>query len=242
MPSPHKIAGAQHFFGVFCLVSWLVHYSLFQSRSLISKSRRNLHRATPEDTAPAFLTHFFGRGLADKEYLISRFQAMANGDIPQVLPEAPKAKGRRRVKRATAILTGVTVADILVAGRCAGLLTTAPPGNAANRQTGNESLTALTGQKDQLSAPLDDHRHSEDTRPGPRTATHQLRSRSRTSPQAPSRTSHRAVARAVAAGPTAVGRRGAGPAIFIHERRFVRPVDLDTAAQVELAGNCGSPR
>ena len=53
---------------------------------------------------------------------------MANGDIPQGQLEAPNAKGRRRAKRATAILTGVRVADsigadILVAGRCAGLLT-----------------------------------------------------------------------------------------------------------------------
>ena len=66
----------------------------------------------PDNTAATFLTHFFGSGLIDEEYLILKVQAMANGDIRQAQPGAPKAKVRRRTKRATAaILTEVTVAS-----------------------------------------------------------------------------------------------------------------------------------
>ena len=65
----------------------------------------------PDNTAATFLTHFFDSELIDEEYLILKVQAMANGDIRQAKPGAPKAKVRRRTKRATAILTEVTVAS-----------------------------------------------------------------------------------------------------------------------------------
>ena len=45
-----------------------------------------------------------------------------------------------------------------------GYLPTAPPRNASNRQSGSRRLTAPTGQNDQLSALLDDHRHAVDKR------------------------------------------------------------------------------
>ena len=63
--------------------------------------------AIPGNTADTFLVHFFGGGLDDERYVVERFKARADGDIVPVLAEAPKAKGRRKVKRATATLRAV---------------------------------------------------------------------------------------------------------------------------------------
>ena len=52
--------------------------------------------AMPGNTADTFLVHFFGTGLTDDKYAVERFQAMADGDIRPVRPEA---KGRRKAKR-----------------------------------------------------------------------------------------------------------------------------------------------
>ena len=59
-------------------------------------------------TAATFLTHFFGRGLADERYVVERFQAMADGDIRR-LPGGASAtgKGRHKPQRVTATLKAV---------------------------------------------------------------------------------------------------------------------------------------
>ena len=51
--------------------------------------------AVPRNTAATFLTHFFGRGLADDTYVVERFKALASGDIRPCSAESPGA-GRRR--------------------------------------------------------------------------------------------------------------------------------------------------
>jgi len=55
--------------------------------------------AMPGNTAETFLVHFFGTGLADDRYVVERFRALACGDIRPIHPEAPNAKGERKVKR-----------------------------------------------------------------------------------------------------------------------------------------------
>ena len=59
------------------------------------------------DTASTFLTHFFGRGLADDRYVVQRFKSMVDGDIRPVLVETPKGKGRRKAKHAVVSLKAV---------------------------------------------------------------------------------------------------------------------------------------
>ena len=63
--------------------------------------------AMPGNTAETFLVHFFGTGLADDRYVVERFRARADGDIVPAPAEALAAKGRRKVKRATATLKAV---------------------------------------------------------------------------------------------------------------------------------------
>ena len=57
-------------------------------------------------TAATFLTHFFGRGLADERYVVERFRAMADGDIRRLPGEAP-AKTGRGARRTVATLKAV---------------------------------------------------------------------------------------------------------------------------------------
>jgi len=57
-------------------------------------------------TTATFLTHFFGRGLADERYVVERFRAMADGDIRQLPGEIP-AKTGRGAKRTVATLKAV---------------------------------------------------------------------------------------------------------------------------------------
>lgn len=65
--------------------------------------------AVPRNTAAAFLTHFFGSGLADDRYVVERLRALAPGDIRPCSGEnpAPATKGKHRAKRATASLKAV---------------------------------------------------------------------------------------------------------------------------------------
>ena len=63
--------------------------------------------AMPGNTAETFLVHFFGTGLADDRYVVERYRARADGDIVPAPAEALAAKGRRKVKRATATLKAV---------------------------------------------------------------------------------------------------------------------------------------
>ena len=63
--------------------------------------------AMPGNTAETFLVHFFGTGLADDRYVVERFRARADGDIVPAPAEALAAKGRCKVKRATATLKAV---------------------------------------------------------------------------------------------------------------------------------------
>ena len=63
--------------------------------------------AMPGNTADTFLVHFFGSGLADDRYVVERYRARADGDIVPAPAEALAAKGRRKVKRATATLKAV---------------------------------------------------------------------------------------------------------------------------------------
>ena len=53
----------------------------------------------PGNTADTFLIHFFGTGLADEQYVVERFKAMADGDIRPVRPEAAGANGRGKTTR-----------------------------------------------------------------------------------------------------------------------------------------------
>ena len=57
-------------------------------------------------TTATFLTHFFGRGLADERYVVERFHAMADGDIRRLPGEAP-AKTGRGARRTVATLRAV---------------------------------------------------------------------------------------------------------------------------------------
>ena len=65
----------------------------------------NVAMAIPGN-ASTFLTHFFGRGLADERYVVERFRAMADGDIRR-WPGDATAKRRRGAKRVTATVTAV---------------------------------------------------------------------------------------------------------------------------------------
>ena len=72
----------------------------------------NTAMAMPGNTASTFLTHLFGSGLEDDRYVVERFQALADGDIRPVRPEASPdreatKKGRRKAKRVTASLAAV---------------------------------------------------------------------------------------------------------------------------------------
>ena len=55
----------------------------------------------PKPEANTFLTHLFGRGLADERYAVERFRSTIDGDIRPLPPEEPK-NGARRRKRVTA--------------------------------------------------------------------------------------------------------------------------------------------
>ena len=63
--------------------------------------------AMPGNTADTYLVHRFGTGLADDRYAVERFVARTNGDIVSVPAETHTAKGRRKVRRATATLKAV---------------------------------------------------------------------------------------------------------------------------------------
>jgi len=63
--------------------------------------------AIPGNTANTFLVHLFGTGLADDRYVVERFRARADGDIVPAPAEAPRTKGGRKTKRATATLKAV---------------------------------------------------------------------------------------------------------------------------------------
>ena len=77
--------------------------------------------AIPGNTTTTFLTHFFGGGLADHRYIVERFKALADGDIPRCTAEvaATTKKGRRKARRDTATLNEVILAigDPSCAGR-----------------------------------------------------------------------------------------------------------------------------
>ena len=51
--------------------------------------------------ARTFLTHMFGRGLADDRYIVERFKSMTNGDIRPLSAGKPAKKGRRKARRTT---------------------------------------------------------------------------------------------------------------------------------------------
>ena len=55
-------------------------------------------------TSATFLTHFFGRGLADERYVVERFQTFADGDVRPWPGETPAKNGQRKAKRVTATL------------------------------------------------------------------------------------------------------------------------------------------
>ena len=51
-------------------------------------------------SARTWLVHTFGRGLdGEDRFVVERFKTMLDGDIRAILPEPPKAKGRRKAKR-----------------------------------------------------------------------------------------------------------------------------------------------
>ena len=54
-----------------------------------------------------FLTHIFGRDLADDRYVVERFHSRVDGDIRPVMPEPPKGKGARGKKHAVVSLATV---------------------------------------------------------------------------------------------------------------------------------------
>ena len=54
-----------------------------------------------------FLTHIFGRGLADERYVVERFHSRVDGDIRPVVPEPPKGKRGRAKKHAVVSLETV---------------------------------------------------------------------------------------------------------------------------------------
>ena len=45
-----------------------------------------------------YLTHVFGRGLADDRYVVERFKSMTNGDIRPLHAGRPGKKGRRQAR------------------------------------------------------------------------------------------------------------------------------------------------
>ena len=54
-----------------------------------------------------FLTHIFGRGLADDRYVVERFHSRIDGDIRPVMPDPPKGNGGRGKKHAVVSLKTV---------------------------------------------------------------------------------------------------------------------------------------
>ena len=64
--------------------------------------------AKPGNTAATFLTHLFGRGLADDSYFVERFRA-ADGEITPCGDGggAAAGRGRRKAGRVTATLDAV---------------------------------------------------------------------------------------------------------------------------------------
>ena len=56
------------------------------------------------NTAATFLTHFFGSGLADDNYVAERFKAMAAGDFRPWPGAAPATRKGRKARRVTATL------------------------------------------------------------------------------------------------------------------------------------------
>ena len=50
--------------------------------------------AMPGNTADTFLVHFFGTGLADDRYVVERYRARADGDIPPPRPSRRRAGAR----------------------------------------------------------------------------------------------------------------------------------------------------
>lgn len=65
--------------------------------------------AKPGNTAATFLTHLFGRGLADDSYVVERFRSAANGEITLCGDGtgASAGRGRRKAGRVTATLEAV---------------------------------------------------------------------------------------------------------------------------------------
>ena len=56
----------------------------------------------PGREADTFLTHLFGRGLADERYAVERFRSTMDGDIRPVPAGEAKTGSGRKKKRATA--------------------------------------------------------------------------------------------------------------------------------------------
>ena len=65
--------------------------------------------ATPGNTASTYLTHLFGRGLADDSYVVERFRSTADGEIRPCSDgeRAAAGRGRRKSGRVTATLEAV---------------------------------------------------------------------------------------------------------------------------------------
>ena len=57
------------------------------------------------NTTPTFLTHFFGRGLEDRRYVVERYRTMADGDIRHTSSNG--TKGGCKAKRTVASLRTV---------------------------------------------------------------------------------------------------------------------------------------
>ena len=66
------------------------------------QTSRTLH-----GNANTYLTHVFGRGLADDRYVVERFKSMTNGDIRPLHAGGPGKKGRRQARRVTLSLKAV---------------------------------------------------------------------------------------------------------------------------------------
>ena len=56
----------------------------------------------PKREADTFLTHLFGRGLADERYAVERFRSTTDGEIRPVPAGEAKTGSGRKTKRATA--------------------------------------------------------------------------------------------------------------------------------------------
>ena len=63
--------------------------------------------AKPGNTAATFLTHLFGRGLADDSYVVERFRSTVDGEITPCGEGAATGRGRRKSGRVTATLEAV---------------------------------------------------------------------------------------------------------------------------------------